>query len=399
MIMHNIPIYKFLILILALTLLTACETDTSSFGFGDESAEATTEPTVTPLPTPIQIFQSTIAADGEVVLPVPPQTFSFPATGGSSTVEAIYVIPGQKVSKGDPLARIDDTDLHTALIKAEAALESTQAQIARDEAPATAGDIAEARANLQSAQSELQRLQELPSEDAITQAAADLKLVEVDLAKAQFAYDAIAYSDSIGASPQAAELQKATLNYERALATYNEASQPAAEAQLASAQASVVQQQNQLNKLLDGVQPEVTAVNQAKLKEAVINVEEARTNLDKALLVAPWAGEVTEINGAPGVSTGNATITIAQVEPLRFATSNFSERNLADIKLGDEATIFLKPFPGVPFPGVIQRIELASSEKDGDTALFKVYFDFNSGEFAARPGMTGRIEINLEPQR
>ncbi len=384
-----------LIIVAVLSLLTACTTDSDSLSFGQTTA--TPSETPTPLPTPVQLFQTTISADGEVALSLPPQTFSFPSSGVNGTIEAVYVIPGQKVKKGDPLARINDTDLRTALAKAEAALASTQAQIARDEAPALAGDITEAQANLAATQAELKRLLDLPSEDAINKAAADLKLVEVELAQAQGAYNVIAYSDSIGASPQAAELQKATLNYERALATFNEASQPATEAQISSAQSNVVQAQNQLDKLLAGTSSEVKAVNKAKLDEVILNVEEARTNLDKALLVAPWNGTVSEVNGAPGISTNNATIIIAQVEPLRFVTNNFSERNLGDIDIGDEATIFLKTYPGVPFPAIIQRIELVSSQKDGDTALFKIYLDFNRGEFEARPGMTGRVEINIEP--
>jgi multidrug resistance efflux pump len=106
---------------------------------------------------------------------------------------------------------------------------------------------------------------------------------------------------------------------------------------------------------------------------------------------------VTAVNAAPGMSTSNASVTIAQVEPLRFATSNFSERNLADIQPGDEATIFLKTYPNIPIPAVINRVELESSQKDGDTALYTVYLDFNSGEFEVRPGMTGRVEIAIDP--
>ncbi len=397
----NLPIgstmkQALLIFFAALSLITlaACTPDSDSLGFGQ--AEATPDETATPLPTPIQVFQTAISADGEVVLPIPPQKFTFQSSGMSGTIAEVYVIVGQKVKKGDPLARIDDTDLRTALQKAEAALALTQAQIANEQAPALAGDISEAQAGVEAAQAELERLLSLPSEDAINKAAADLKLTQVDLAKAQAAYDAIAYSDSIGASSQAAELQKATLNYERAQAVYNEAGRPATAAELATARSKVTQAQNQLDKLLSGLRSEAQAVNEAKLNEAILQVEEARANLDKALLVAPWDGLITEVNGAPGVSTSNASITIAQVEPLRFVTSNFSERNLSDITVGDEATIFLKTYPNVPFPAVIQRIELESTQKDGDTALFKVHLDFNSGEFEVRPGMTGRIEISIE---
>ncbi len=384
-----------LVLALSLLIVSACNADPSSFNFG--LATATPAETPTPLPTPITVFQTTISADGEIVLSIPPQTFSFQSSGLSGTIAEVYVVPGQMVKKGDPLAKIDDTDLQTALKKAEASLALLEAQIANEAAPALAGDIAEAEANLASTQAELARLQSLPSEEAITQAAADLRLREIELRQAQEAYDQVAYSQSVGMSPQAAELQRATLNFERAKAAYDEATKPATEAQLAAARANVVQAQNRLGKLRAELRPEAQAVNEAKLRESQLQVKEARANLAKALLVAPWNGMVTAVNAAPGVSTNNASVTIAQVEPLRFATSNFSERNLADIQPGDEATLFLKTYPNVPIPAVIYRVELESTQKDGDTALFTVYLDFNSGDLEVRPGMTGRVEITIEP--
>lgn len=377
-----------------LFFLSACTANSGQFGFG--GATPTPDATPTPLPTPVQIFQSTITADGEIVLPLPPQKLSFP-TGLSGTIEEIYVVPGQTVQQGDLLVKIDDDNLQTALAKAEASLALTEAQIANEAAPALAGDISEARSNLEAAQAELQRLRALPSEEAITQAAADLRLREVELRQAQEAYDAVAYAQGVGMSPQAAELQTATLNYERAQAVYDDATKPAAEAEIAGAQSKVVQAQNALDKLLTGLRPEAQSVNAARLKEAKIQVEEAKSNLAQALLRAPWDGVVTALDGAPGVSISNASITLARVEPLRFATNNFSERNLADIAPGDEATLYLKPYPDTSFPAVIQRIELESTEKDGDTALFTVYFDLNRGEFELRPGMTGRVEINIDP--
>ncbi len=385
-----------LLITLSLAALSACNQEMSGFSFGQAATTPTATPT--PLPTPITVFQTTISADGEVVLPIPPQVFSFQSSGLSGTIAQVYVVPGQAVKKGDLLAQIDDTDLQNALKKAKNSLASLEAQIRNEEAPALTGDIAEVQADLASAQAELARLQGLPSEDAITQAAADLRLREVELKQAQEAYDQVAYAQGVGMSPQAAELQRATLNYERAEAVYNEATKPATESQLAAARATVVQAKNRLDKLQTGPRPEAKAVNQAKLQEAQLQVDEAQANLIKAQLFAPWDGVVTVVNAAPGVSLGNASITIAQVEPLRFATSNFSERNLADIKPGDEATIFLKAYPNVPIPALIYRIELESTKKDGDTALYTVYLDFNSGDFEVRPGMTGRVEIAIAPK-
>ncbi len=392
----KIPLTILVLLLSFLVAVSACNDDSGGFSLGQ--ATVSPEGTPTPLPTPITIFQATISADGQIVLPIPPQTFNFQSSGLSGTIAEIYVSPGQAVKKGNPLAKIDDTDLQNALKKAEASLALLQAQIANEAAPALAGDIAEAEASFASAQAELTRLKDLPSQEAITQAAADLRLREVELRQAQESYDKVAYSQSVGMSPQAADLQRATLNYERAKAVYDEATKPATEAQLVAARATVVQAQNRLDKLRTGLRPEAQAVNEAKLRESQLQVAEAQANLVKALLVAPWDGVVTAVNAAPGVSTNNASVTIAQVEPLRFATSNFSERNLADIHPGDEATVFLKTYPNIPIPAVIYRVELESTQKDGDTAIFTVYLDFNSGDLEVRPGMTGRVEITIEPK-
>lgn len=388
--------FSIFLLTLSFLLFSACTPRIGGFNFSQPTP--TPEVTPTPLPTPIKVFQTNISADGQVVLPIAPQTFSFQSSGLAGTIEEINVVPGQEVKKGDLLAKIDDADLRTALAKAEANLILLQTEIENETAPALAGDIAEAQANLEAAQAELDHLLSLPSEEAITKAAAELRLREIELRQAQEAYDKVAYAEGIGLSPQAAELQRATLNYESAQAVYNEAIEPPTKAEIAAVRLKVVQAQNRLDKLRSGVRPEVQAVNEAKLRQAQLEVDEAYANLAKAQLFAPWDGVVTAINAAPGVSTQNASITIAQVDVLRFATNNFSERNLADIQIGDEATIFLKAYPTVPFPAVIYRIELESEQKDGDTALFTVYLDFNHGDFEVRPGMTGRVEIAIEPE-
>ncbi len=391
---------NFFLMLFVTALFTACsgggENGGVSFNFGQPTP--TPEGTPTPLPTPIQVYQTTIVADGQVVLPLPPQTFTFQVSGVSGTIEEVYVVPGQRVKKGELIARMDDTDLRNALARAEASLASLEAQIANESAPALPGDIAEAEASLTAAQAELERLLNLPSDEAITQAAADLRLREIELRQAQEAYDAVAYADGVGMSPQAAQLQQATINYERANAAYTEATKPATEAQIASAELQVVQAQNRLDKLQTGLRPEAIAANEARLKESQLQVAEARANLTKAQLFAPWDGEVTALNASPGMSSGSASVTLAQTEPLRFATTNFSERNLGDIQPGDKADIYLKAYPNTPLPAVVYRVELESTAKDGDIALFTVYFDFNSGDFEVQPGMTGRAEITIESE-
>ncbi|MDM8528696.1 biotin/lipoyl-binding protein [Anaerolineales bacterium HSG24] len=382
------PIHRLIIFILIIMLLSACNPSETFF----DSEPATPELTPTPLPTPVTAFETTISADGQVVLPITPQRFSFPS-GVDGQIKRLYIIPGQQVEAGELLAEIDDIDLRNAVKQAEANIDVLKAEINNQSVAALPSDIAEAQSSLQAAQSELNRVLNLPSADAITRAEADLKLQEIELRQAQEAYDAISYSEGIGMSSQAAQLQQTTLNYEKAQAVYNEAIKPPEDAEIATARSRVVEAQNRLQKLQAGLRDEEQALNQARIYQSELSLQEAQDNLIKAKLYAPWAGTVTDVNAALGVHINNAYVVLAQTNPLRFATTNFSERNLADISLGDEATIFLKSYPGVPFPGLIQRIELQSQAKDGDIALFTVYFDFNSGDLGIRPGMTGRVEI------
>lgn len=381
---------QLLFVIILLLSSTACDSQNPF-----NSTEPSPEFTPTPLPTPVTLFQSTISADGQLVLSLPPQVFSFPA-GMDGYIKHIYVIPGQTVQKGQLLTEIDDKDLRNALKKAEASLDVLKADIENQRVKPRPSEIKEARSNLSATQKELDRVLNLPSDEAITQAAADLRLQEINLTQAQEAYDAVAYAEGIGMSPQAAELQQATLNYEKAQAAYEQATKPANESEIATAELRVTEAKTRLDKLLAGVSPETEAFNLARIQQSELELAEAQSNLEKAKLYAPWDGIITEVNAAPGVHISGATVTVSMLQPLQFATTNFSERNLADVQVGDKATLYLKTYPGVPFPAVIQRVALQSSSKDGDTALFTVHFDFNNGDLAVRPGMTGRVEIDLD---
>ncbi|MDX1520252.1 MAG: biotin/lipoyl-binding protein, partial [Anaerolineae bacterium] len=129
-----IPFKQTILIIFMILLAVGCTPDSGTFSFNQGTP--TPEATPTPLPTPVAVFQTTISADGQIVLPQEPQVFSFQSSGLSGTVKDIYVVPGQRVKTGDLLAEIDDTDLRNALARAEASLASLEAQIASESAPA-----------------------------------------------------------------------------------------------------------------------------------------------------------------------------------------------------------------------------------------------------------------------
>ncbi|MFQ5460086.1 MAG: biotin/lipoyl-binding protein, partial [Anaerolineae bacterium] len=82
-------------------LLAGC----GRLGLGGD-ATATPEPVAqgTPRPTVDTAVRRVVTADGALVLPIPPQTLAFPASG---TVLEVAVEPGDRVTAGQLLARLD----------------------------------------------------------------------------------------------------------------------------------------------------------------------------------------------------------------------------------------------------------------------------------------------------
>src|SRR5688572_16809675 len=146
----------------------------------------------------------------------------------------MMVRPGAQVQAGDVLARLDPEPLQEKMAEAQLRLSQAETEHAHQLAEARLNErIAEGRlkqaetklathsaaqAELKAAEAKLARLLAGPGEDEITVAAAELRQSEVALKQAQWAYDEVAYAEDIGARPEAARLEEATLDYEAKLA-------------------------------------------------------------------------------------------------------------------------------------------------------------------------------------
>lgn len=142
----------------------------------------------------------------------------------------IAVRPGQAVQAGQVLARLETEPLHDALETARFELAQAEAAHARQLAEAelnleiAASRLAQARARLPTtdaaaaalaaAQTKLRQFRSGPDEDELTVAAAELRRAEIAWQQAQWAYDRVAYAADLGASPEAAQLEAATIEYE-----------------------------------------------------------------------------------------------------------------------------------------------------------------------------------------
>jgi multidrug resistance efflux pump len=127
-------------------------------------------------------------------------------------------------------------------------------------------------------------------------------------------------------------------------------------------------------------------------------LQQAREELQKDELRAPWGGIVVSVEAAPGaiVGTGTPVLTLLDTTNLQFHKTNLSERDLTQLRPDQAAEIVLKSYPDQRLQGTIAGIGAQPSVMIGDAAVFPVRIDLAANDLEFRPGMTGRAEIRSE---
>jgi multidrug efflux pump subunit AcrA (membrane-fusion protein) len=400
--------------------------------------ETAVEATLTPLP----VTGTTILAEGALVAAKPQQAIGFAING---RLLELFVEAGDQVQAGDLIATLDDEALQetltdTALAYRQAENSLAQAQLSLDnllnwepdEAAVTQAEanLAAAEANLKNAQS-----QDAASGYNVTSAKVQLEQAQQALEDAHEAYDTAfdpgrdweqyiddpscrtgeqypnctgaPYSDIIEAEREAAEnaipraedqLRIAEANYNLAIAGLNSSSALGVEANIAGAQQALEQAKTgPKEEDIAAARLQVEAA-QLALQQAQINQEKAEKAVDDTRLVAPSGGTVLSVDSAPGslVGSGTPVVTLLDTSALQFETNNLSERDLAQIKAGQEALITLKTYPNQSVDGRVLRVAPVAEGTVGDAATFSVIIDLGETELPLLPGMTGRVEILSE---
>ena len=306
---------------------------------------------------------------------------------------------------------VDDADIAVA----EANLLSAQEDLALVEAGPTAEDLAAAEASAAAAWARYADLQAGPTDTQLVQFQAQLKYAEIDVQAAQREYDKIAWLPESAASAAADALQHATIAYEAAQASFDEATKPATEADLQAALSSAQSAQSTLNELkkkptpaelaaaqarvasaqaaLDEVNkgPEQAAVRKAEyaVRQAMIGLNEAQLALDAAQVKAPVNGTVLDVNVDLGqqVAAGTVVAVLADTADVRL-TVNVEQRDIRRIQVGQEVNISIYALPDEMFTGVVEQIAPAADSQTG-FVTFPVMIRFAGGPLEqVLPGMT-----------
>jgi membrane fusion protein, multidrug efflux system len=141
-----------------------------------------------------------------------------------------------------------------------------------------------------------------------------------------------------------------------------------------------------------GIQ-EVRIKVDARVEQALGALEVAQANLAEGTLFAPYDGTVVSIGVVPGemVETNKTVVTIGDLQHLQIATTDLSEREIANVQIGQTATVHLKAF-SQDLTGKVIAIAPKSQEYKGDT-VFKVTVSLDQPPAGLLWGMTGDMDL------
>ncbi|WP_448593805.1 efflux RND transporter periplasmic adaptor subunit [Thermoflexus hugenholtzii] len=319
------------------------------------------------------------------------------ATAG--TVAEIFVREGEAVRKGQPLARLDTTDLELAVRQAEVAYLTQQVVYSQTVRGPKPEELAAARAAVRSAQAALQALEQGPDPTDLEIARLNYEVAKNAIWQAQLTRDKTAGSplsapidvDLARARVGQAELQAeiARLQYEKLKAGARPEQLEAARAQLAQAQASLAR-----------LQPDALTVERTRLQleQARLQLEQARRRLEQATLLAPFDGTVIavniEIGQVVGAGVPGGAIVLADLSDL-YLDLTVDEVDVVRLKEGMPVEITLDALPGRSFRGHIDAIAPAATEAGG-AATYRVRVVLDERDPVLRAGMSATVEIEVE---
>jgi RND family efflux transporter MFP subunit len=126
------------------------------------------------------------------------------------------------------------------------------------------------------------------------------------------------------------------------------------------------------------------------------SLEVAQVNLTLSTLLAPYDATVVAVHVLPGelVQLDQPVVTLATLDNLQIETTDLSERDIAKIKVGQSAVVFIEAL-NAEFPAKVIAIAPRADTLGGDV-VFKVTLAFDEMPAGLLWGMTGEVTITAE---
>jgi multidrug efflux pump subunit AcrA (membrane-fusion protein) len=261
-------------------------------------------------------------------------------------VEEVLAEVGQRVRKGQVLARLQAPELVAQLRQAEAAVEVAESGLALAEAGPSP-----AQAKVLEAQ--------------VAQAEVDYRSAEADWKRMQYLYEQGAVSQQ---------------QWEQAQARYE-----AAKARLVGARAN-----------LEAAKPRPEQIRQARaqVKQARAAAEALRVQLRNYTITSPLDGVVTFRGVDPGsmAAPGMALFTVVQLDPAMVEVV-VGEREINFVRVGQPVEVAVPAVADQPFQG---RIVAASPGLDARSGGYRVKVEIPNPQERIKPGMAARVRLPLD---
>jgi HlyD family secretion protein len=324
-------------------------------------------------------------------------------------VAEVFVVEGDRVAAGDPLARADTDQLELQVAQSQATLAAAESQLAQLEAGPRQKEIEQARANLRAAEAQWNAAVANRNRLAAGPTAAEIEAAEAQVAQAntskEIAQDSYDLIDDDGTEKEQAnydlytakqELAAAEARLQDTLAGPSGAELRATEANAAAALAQRDAAQAQLDKLLAGATEEEIAEAEAQVEQARAGLKLAEHALERATLRAPFEGFVTEINVTAGEVPPTRQQPFVLVDNTSFhMTVTVDELDISGIDEGQSVETTIEALPSVTVPGTVHSIAPVSTVDTGVIA-YQVVIDLDPGDAPLRADMTANARIIVD---
>ncbi len=168
----------------------------------------------------------------------------------------------------------------------------------------------------------------------------------------------------------------------------------AAETARTTAQAALDHDTKTLALQQAGPTPQNLDAQKAAVAAAEADLENARAQLTKTRVTAPFDGVVTRMDAKVGEVVSPSSSEISMMSLGDFQIECYvPEVNIADVAVGDSATSTLDAYgSGVEFPARVIAIDPSETIKNG-ISTYKTTLEFTTADARIRSGMTANVDI------
>ncbi|MEL6453527.1 MAG: efflux RND transporter periplasmic adaptor subunit [Cyanobacteria bacterium J06623_5] len=327
----------------------------------------------------------------------------------SGVVQTLLVEEGDRVTQGQAIALMDDSNLRGELIQAQGQLAQQEANLDRLIAGDRPEDIARAEAQLAEAEANLRELRSGSREQEIAQSEARLQRARTTLQQQNANLQRYESLYSAGAiSREEAEQRRADRDV--ASAEVREAQEALAlqaagtrDEQISQAEARVEQQRQSVAALKAGTRSEDIAQARAQVRSAEGTLQTTEAMLQDTEITAPFDGVVNQIYAelgafvSPSVS-GAGTESSSSSSILQLSSDrnevvvNLPESQISKVEIAQPVVIRADAFPGETFTGQVERIAAQATISQNVTS-FEVRLSLDLPEAEKL-----RVGMNVEAQ-